>query len=105
MKDTPLDLAFSMKSWPLFAFFFLILVSGLGFGCSSANSSATIGLEEFDQDNKAHGASFLVDSMHVRKPMPGHKDWRPLQFYYKHCSDIGEESYYSKTSYACTDPF
>ncbi|MCB0384748.1 MAG: hypothetical protein KDD43_05085 [Bdellovibrionales bacterium] len=72
---------------------------------SCATGSGTIGMEDLDENNQANGAAFLVDAMHVRRPMPGHKDWKPLQFYFKHCTELGEEIYYSKTSYECTDPF
>ncbi|MCC7403557.1 MAG: hypothetical protein IT288_04085 [Bdellovibrionales bacterium] len=83
----------------------LLLIAGLVLVSGCATSSDTIGTEDLDQNNQAHGAAFLVDAMHVRRPMPGHKDWRPLQFYFKHCTELGEEVYYSKTSYGCTDPF
>lgn len=80
---------------------YLLSCSSLG----DSSSSDTIGMDDFDQNNHAHGAAYVVDSMHVRRPMPGHKDWKPLEFYYKHCTELGDASYYSKTSYTCSDPF
>jgi hypothetical protein len=80
---------------------FLVLGS-LSFGCTTSKTS---GLEDYDENNKAHGAAFLVDAMHIRRPMPDRGDWTPLQFYYKHCTELGQGSYYSKTSYTCSDPY
>jgi hypothetical protein len=92
-----------MMHWiaPLLNIKVLFLLS-LSIGC--AQSPKTIGLEEYDQNSQAHGAAYRVDAMHIRKPMPSHADWKPLEFYFKKCTEMGEGSFYSKTSYVCTDP-
>ena len=53
-------------------------------GCAG---SGTIGQEEYDDSSSADGAAFRTDAIHIRKPMEGHLDWRPVPFYYKHCSE------------------
>lgn len=76
-------------------------------GCASTDKSGTtptMTLPDPDAASQADGAAFTADSMHFRKPMPSHSDWRPMEFYFKHCSEIGEEAYFSKTSYECTTP-
>jgi hypothetical protein len=57
-----------------------------------------------DDDSKAPGDAFAADSMMVRKDMPHRPDPKPWEFYYKHCSINGDETFYSMTSYDCTGP-
>ncbi|MCB9026591.1 MAG: hypothetical protein H6625_09765 [Bdellovibrionaceae bacterium] len=85
----------------LYLSFILLCVAG----CSSSGTQGTIGQEDYDENNTAIGAAYRVDAMHIRRPMPSHSDWKPMQFYFKHCSEIGEKVYYSKTSYECTGPW
>ncbi len=92
-----------MKKWGPY-FLKLILLTGWG-SLHSCSSSDVIGLDDWDQENQAPGSAYVVDSMQIRKPMLGHKDWHPWEFYFKHCSLTEEETYYSKTSYVCNDPF
>ena len=63
-----------------------------------------LGLDDYDQDSTAHGAAFRVDAMTVRRPMKS-RDWKPVEFYYKHCTEIGETAYFKKTSYECSGPY
>lgn len=82
----------------------------LGFallGLSACSSSGTNReyIPELDGGSTAPGAAFTADGMHFRKEMPLHKDWKPLEFYFKHCTEIGEKPYFSKTSYECTAPY
>ncbi|MCB0421846.1 MAG: hypothetical protein KDD61_12675 [Bdellovibrionales bacterium] len=70
-------------------------------------SQATIPFQDYDEGSQAHPASYVIDAMHVRRPMPSHSDWRPLEFYYKHCSRIDDEKpYYPRSvQFECTGPF
>ena len=87
-------------------FVILILSLAMSFSILSCESKPkTIGLEDYGENSQAHGAAFRADAMTIRRPMPSHADWKPLQFYFKHCTEIGEGSYYSKTSYECTGPW
>ena len=90
---------FVRKSLIFFPLIFLLLALA---GCAHGERSY---IPELDGGNTAPGAAFTADSMNFRKAMPLRQDWKPMEFYYKHCSDIGDEVYYSKTSYECTDPF
>lgn len=63
-------------------------------------------LPESDTLSRAPGAAFAGAAMFTRKPMPDRRDIPEYEFYYKHCSMSGEETYFSKTSYDCTSgPF
>lgn len=61
-------------------------------------------LPESDTYNQAPGHAYTADSMHIRKPMPIRRDWRPMEFYYRHCSQesLRERPYASKTAYTCS---
>ncbi len=59
-------------------------------------------LPDRDDHSTADGAAYTADSMNFRKEMPSHSDWSPTPFYYKHCSEVGPGSFYSKTSYECS---
>ena len=84
----------------------LFLLSWLSLALGCASEPKTIGLEDYDfPESTAHGAAYRADAMHIRRPMPSHADWKPLQFYYKTCTEIGEQTFYSKTSYECTGPW
>ncbi|MGE0528836.1 MAG: hypothetical protein AB7P49_17360 [Bdellovibrionales bacterium] len=62
-------------------------------------------LPESDTASTAPGEAFTATGMHFRKPMPDRREWKPWEFYYKHCASSGEGSYYSKTSYTCSGPY
>ena len=64
-------------------------------------------LPDSNEDSIAEGSAFTASSMHFRKPMPTHSREEPnnWEFYFKHCSMNGNESYFSKTSYDCSGPF
>ena len=72
--------------------------------CASGSKSTetTMMLPDPDGASQAEGAAYAADSMHFRKPMPSRPDWKPMDFYYKHCNEIDEKAYYSKTSYECS---
>jgi hypothetical protein len=77
--------------------FFIFVV-----GCST---SGPYMLPEVDDGSQARPEAYAADTMTFRKGMPDRRDWKPWEFYYKHCSINGREAYYSKTSYDCTGPF
>ena len=58
-----------------------------------------------DENSQAAPEAYASDGMTFRKPMPDRSDWKPWEFYYKHCSVNGNESHYSKTSYDCSGPY
>lgn len=58
-----------------------------------------------DAGSPAHGDAYAADAMHFRKPMPDRREHKSWDFYYKHCSMNGQETYFSKTSYDCNGPF
>ncbi|MCB0390290.1 MAG: hypothetical protein KDD58_03315 [Bdellovibrionales bacterium] len=70
--------------------------------CASTENK-TIGLEDYDSpDSTAHGAAYRADAINIRRPMQSRNtDWKPYDFFYKHCTEIGEATFYSKTSYFC----
>ncbi len=79
---------------------FTVLVSG----CSS--KPKTIGQEDYSEGSQAVGAAYRADAMHIRRAMPSRPaDWKPLDFFFKHCTEIGERTHYSKTSYECSGPW
>ncbi len=86
-------------------FLLIFTVMTAFFDLSCASGPEGLGMQNYDKNSKAAGAAYRADVMNTRRPMPSHADWRPLDFYYKHCSEIGDESYYSKTSYSCSEPF
>ena len=70
-----------------------------------AVQTGTFILEDQDEDSTAHGAAYVVDAMSIRTPMPSRPNWKPMEFYYKHCAGVGPKAYYSKTSYECSGPY
>lgn len=53
--------------------------------------------------SRAPAAAFGADSFTFRKSQPVGQT-NDFLFYYKHCSENGESTYYSKTAYDCTGP-
>jgi hypothetical protein len=64
-------------------------------------------LPDTNDISRAPGEAFTASSMTFRKQMPTHEREEPndWEFYFKHCSMNGNESYFSKTSYDCSGPF
>lgn len=75
----------------------------IGFALCTGCASGPYMLPD-DYAGDAPGAAYAGDSMMFRKGQPGHQDDKNWDFYYKHCSTNGDESYYSKTSYDCSTP-
>ena len=73
--------------------------------CSCASRPPGIGLEDYDENSTADGAAYITDSFNIRRAMPSRPDWKPMEFYFKHCTEIGEGTFYSKTSYECSGPY
>jgi hypothetical protein len=84
-------------------FNFVFLATLLIWLSACATNPRTIGTEDLDENSQADGGAFRVDAMQVRRPMPSHADWKPQEFYYKHCSPSSDVPFYSKTAYSCTD--
>lgn len=80
----------------------LALLATLFVGCASGGDGPNY-LPESDTYNT--GESTSADNITFRKSMPKHADSKPLDFYYKHCTEMGEASFYSKTSYECSAPY
>jgi len=80
-------------------------VMGVGFGLLGCASKPQLGMEDYDADSQAAGAAYVVDAMRIRRPMPSRPDWKPMEFYYKHCEPAGQHPHYSKTAYQCSDPY
>ncbi|MAE75085.1 MAG: hypothetical protein CL675_13410 [Bdellovibrionaceae bacterium] len=59
---------------------------------------------EYDDNSNAVGAAYTGEASYPRKPMKSHADWRPLLFYFKECTEVGQKFYYSKTAYDCLGP-
>ena len=79
--------------------------SGGGGGRGVSSSSGTRYLPDLDAGNTARGEAYAAEGMHFRKPVPDRREFKPWEFYYKHCALNGEESFYSKTSYDCSGPY
>jgi hypothetical protein len=63
-------------------------------------------MPESDTNSQAPGEAFTAEGMNFKKPIPHRPDWKPWEFYYKHCSETDDDKpYYSKTSYSCTAPY
>lgn len=91
--------------------FTLGLVLLFGAACQSGSKpdsanrygETSVLLPELSYESDAEGAAYTADSMHPRTPIPSRPDWRPMEFYFKECSLIGDLPYYSKTAYHCTE--
>lgn len=82
------------------------LVLFTAFGCATDETGTDTGmLADTDESSTAEGAAYTADSMHFRKEMPKRSSNTPLDFYYKHCTEMNEASFYSKTSYDCSGPY
>ena len=78
----------------------LVLFSLLA-GCASGSNTAPHSVG----DGQMMGMQDAGDGFTFRKAMPDRRDFKPWEFYYKHCSEAGPQVYYSKTSYDCTGPY
>jgi hypothetical protein len=58
-----------------------------------------------DGGSTAPAAAYAADDFTFRKSMPDRRDWKPWEFYYKHCSEAGQKAYFSKTAYDCSGPY
>lgn len=86
---------------------YFIFLRGLAFtllflGCET---NKTIGMTDLDQNSKAAGAAYVVDAMTTRRPMTARPLNTELDFYFQRCQGVDAKTYYSKTSFECTDPF
>jgi hypothetical protein len=74
------------------------------FGLSACASKRGWRMPDFDDGSTADAAAYGADGMYIGKEMPHRPDFKPWEFYYKHCSVNGDEAFYSKTSYDCAGP-
>lgn len=68
-------------------------------------SSPAYMLPDTDTESRADGEAFTGSGMHFRKAMPDRREWRPWEFYYKHCALNGESTPFARTVYECTGPY
>jgi hypothetical protein len=89
----------------------MALLGTLVIGCASEQPKYAKGdyflMPYSDDASTAEGDAWAGSSMFPRKQMSKHgrgpaNDW---DFYFKHCSMNGNESYFSKTAYDCTGPY
>jgi hypothetical protein len=94
----------NLRQWIVFQVSLLVglLCIGVLGGCASQSEGWK--MPYTDEDSQAAAEAFTSD-MSVRKNMPHRTDAKPFEFYYKHCSVNGTETYYSKTSYDCSGPW
>jgi hypothetical protein len=58
-----------------------------------------------DAGSTAPGEAYAGDGMMFRKKMPDHRDWKPWEFYYKHCAMSSDQEYATQHAYECGGPF
>ncbi len=80
------------------------------FGLSACSSSRSKSKSHYmmpytDGGSTAPAAAYAADDFTFRKSMPDRRDWKPWEFYYKHCSEAGQKAYFSKTAYDCSGPY
>jgi hypothetical protein len=76
-------------------------------GCATTDDNTQMGTESTDWYDKsgADPAAFgIMDAFTFNKKQK-RREANDFKFYYKRCALDGTRSYYSKTSYWCTDPF
>jgi hypothetical protein len=69
---------------------------------SSEKVYSTDALDRYESN--ADPAAYAAHHFTFIKEQNDRTPQRPWEFYYKHCSENGNASYYSKTSYDCTAP-
>lgn len=80
---------------------YLLALSLLLCACASRPQ---VGWPVDEGDSKAPGAAYAGYGMTYGKATPKRNRER-FDFYFKHCSDIGDGNYYSKTGFECSAPF
>lgn len=82
----------------------LIIVSAISIGCASTSAEMRLGIEDESiwESSRADGAAYVSDAMSFRKPMKV-RPKNNYRFYFKECSLNDEGTFYSKTSYWCTE--
>jgi len=82
---------------------FLWIFLTLGCASQDPNYETQMFLPQSDINSQAPGSAF--NNMMIDKPIPSRPNWKPMEFYYKHCSSMNSKSYFSKTEYDCNDPY
>jgi hypothetical protein len=86
----------------------IALIFCLFFGlsaCGSTGSKSHYMMPYTDGGSTAPAAAYAADDFTFRKSMPDRRNWKPWEFYYKHCSEAGQKAYFSKTAYDCSGPY
>lgn len=104
MKPEFFTLTFKLALTHLLAAMMFVLAIIMTGCASSSKGETTMMLPDRDAASSADGAAYTADSMHFGKPMPSRPNWKPMEFYYKHCTEADNKSYYSKTDYDCNGP-
>lgn len=85
----------------------LALVASAFQSCATTEDDTQMGTENmdwYDKSNADPAAFGIMDAFTFNKKQK-RREANDFKFYYKRCALDGNRSYYSKTSYWCTDPF
>lgn len=86
----------------------LVCVATLAFNsCASTDDEYRMGTEStdwYEQSNADPAAFGIVDGFTFNKKQKRRQE-NDFKFYYKRCALDGGRTFYSRTSYWCTDPF
>ena len=63
-----------------FLVFGFLLFMVCGCASTSEGEGPTIGFENVDEGNTAHGAAYVTDAFHVRRGMSANPEWKPMEF-------------------------
>ena len=80
----------------------IFLVLTIILGCAS--SEKTQGMEDYSEGSQASGHAYVTDAIMIRGPMPYRPEWKPIEFYYKRCEEVGQRHPWTATYYECTMP-
>ena len=85
----------------IFSTIMIVLLLGMT-GCSTPTERFGTDVDT-SETSTASGDAYVTDAMSLRK-------WEPIRpknddvFYYKTCSQVDQKSFYSMTSYECSEP-
>jgi hypothetical protein len=83
--------------------FVFLIISPIFFACTSSEYKQS-GDYDYDANSTAEGSAYAAEGFTFKKKEPMPADTRRMRFYYKKCELSGDESYYSLTSYDCSEP-
>ncbi len=82
----------------------LVLTLFSGLGCAISTESSNEDDVDVATGSRQHPSSYFIDRFQVQKEMPDRKNTNNVPFYFKKCSEAGE-NFPSRTSYECDYPF